>query len=458
MKKIILGVGCITLALLAGGYIGARSVVESEARKTVEVLQRNTPEHLRLDLGNVSVGTFLRKVEFRGVALSSRAGTLTMRRVTAAGLLANVTNPDERSLSKIVAHKLHWRDGEGVDLRAKRLVLRRVTMAGPALQHAHAAEGLAQGLTFRTPEQSGSSRSIQFESLSPKRIGRIYLHRATLLEGFPRKRMTVSGLGIRNVAVDRVYGSAMAAFGKTLSMTRPGPRDAGRLFKLTTGQIAVSEGAGDGGAIDRLSVTMSRRNTGDLAAKVLLDGIVLKPSGTATGSLWSSWQGKRLPALGIAANVRFDPYEDRLDVERLLLDVPGRTRIHASGSIDGAQHALTSGSAGGALQGLRLAALKLDIDGDGLFQEWIAQAAGKAGVSRKTMLADQIGDLSRMARNAPRPVRRSANALGRFLRQGGHLSLEVTPSRPVPLNRLRAVADESPEHLIVATEARLRLN
>lgn len=436
MPRILLALGGVTLALLAGMYLAGRTVVEHRAGEALDTLRLRLTPDARLAVEDVTAAPDLRGVRLRGIELTAGGSTIQIGRARARGGIWPFDG-SSTAVRRVTLHNLNAHAGRADTVRAERIRLRDVEL-GREADPLRAAAGRVDRFSANVGGGHLAASTLTLAELTPERLGRIYASQAIVHTGGTSDlTLRVAGLGLRDVA--------LAAIAEHLRGT---PETAGEraLGTLTTGRIAATSRGVSRGVARHLRVSLRRRADRALTGRVRLSGAV-----DGRGPAGDGQQDR----LTLDFTPVLHPDGTTIDLNDVALDLPDGGRVTGHARLDRTTRRRPDSRAPDSFAAIRLVDLSLDMRGAGVARWLGGNGRGATGSNTGLLDLDQT-DLARFGRTADGPSRHAADALARFLRDGDRLHVEASPSTPVPVGELHALARKMPARLIAATQARIR--
>lgn len=446
MRRILLAIVGVLLAVGTGVYLAGRTVVAHRASAALTEVRSKLPSSVTLKVARTGVARDLRGVTLHDVRLAHPRGVVRIRRIRVHGGVWPFA-PARATIRRITAHGIRGRTtAPASSLRIGRARLRDVTLDADGAHGAHgvrAAAGRVHGLSATWAAAQLHLPTVRLEGVAPGRAERVYADRSVLHTGAGLDTtLRVAGLSLRALSLPRVLAVATGAAGATARADPHGP-----LARLSTGRIDVVAQERSRRTVRHLRLNLRRRPDGAVAGRVRLDGLGLA-------------HRRRVPVgrerLSLRLNAVVRPRRKQATLSDIGVDLPGGTRITGRARLDVAPGGDGARTRVGNAARLRLVALSLDVRGHGGVAAWLGADDDPSRAAVGGLLARELAHLARFARIADRRAQRSATVLRRFLRNGGHIHVAARPGEPVPVSRLGRLARERPAHLIGATRAHIR--
>jgi hypothetical protein len=440
VRRILLAIVGVVLAVGTGVYLAGRTVVEHRASAALTEVRGKLPSSVTLEVARTAVARDLRGVILHDVRLAHPRGVVRIGRIRVHGGVWPFA-PADGPIRRITAYGLRGRTtAPTASLRIGRARLRDVTLDADGVR---AAAGRLHGLSATWAAAQLHLPTVRLEGVAPGRAERVYADRSVLHTGAGLDTtLRVAGLSLRALSLRRALAVASGTAGATAGAGPHGP-----LARLSTGRIDVVARGRPRRTVRHLRLNLRRRPDGAVAGRVRLDGL-----GRA--------HRRRVPVgrarLSLRLNAVVRPRRKQATLSDIGVDLPGGTRITGRARLDVAPGGDGARTRMGNAAQLRLVDLSLDVHGHGGVAAWLGADGDPSRAAVGGLLARELAQLANFARVADRRAQRSATVLRRFLRNGGHIHVAARPGEPVPVSRLGRLARERPAHLIGATRAHIR--
>lgn len=434
-KRRLAVIALLALAVGVGGYYALDRLAQSRAETALTKFQRQLPKDTGLTYTSLDARFFDRSATLRNVVF--RQGDRRVRAKTATVADAARTSGGDLRAGTITASGITARTAAGLGLDAGTVRLSDVRMAAGGGTLRSLGKARVDTAAFTRGEASVRISDLTVTGATPRRIGRIT---AGIVE---IDGITQSG-GDREVLRNlRVDGLDIAGL--------PPLRRAG---ELDSGDVAAAVRRLDYDALELRQAEMFR----DDQRRLLLRGFTSRRDGDAEDKrAWTTGvdhfrirvdPGRvRLPNVldeddmlrGRAGGRQvYDPQAGTLALTDLTLAVEGAGRLTGDILVDGLPKNAASGTtvpAGAHLEQAKVAKLDVTYTDEGVLERALSALATRAGVSRDELIERRLGALTTRAREAPREIRQSVEALAAFARNGGKLRLRMAPAQSVAISQ-----------------------